>query len=77
MENEKEEIAKKANGSIKWTTLSGFFSKLIAPLTNMILSRFLAPSIFGIIASVSIITAFADILSEGGFARYILQHGYR
>jgi O-antigen/teichoic acid export membrane protein len=76
MENEKEEITKKASGSIKWTTLSCIFSKLIAPLTNMILSRFLAPSIFGIIASISIITAFADILSEGGFARYILQHDF-
>jgi O-antigen/teichoic acid export membrane protein len=68
---------KKANSSFKWNFVGQLFGKLITPLTNMLLSRLLAPEIFGIVASVTIVVSFADILSEGGFAKYILQHNFK
>ncbi len=66
----------KAAKSIKWTIVGEVSAKLIVPITNMILARLLAPEIFGIVASVSIITNFADIISESGFSRYILQQKF-
>ena len=63
----------KANKSFKWTTLAEIAAKLLAPIMNMILARFIAPEVFGIVASISIIITFAELFSEGGFSRVIVQ----
>ena len=71
-----DQYKKKASSSIKWTIVGELFAKLIVPITNMILARLLSPSIFGIVASITVITNFAEILSDSGFSRYILQHKF-
>lgn len=63
----------KANKSFKWTTLAEIMAKLLAPIMNMILARFILPEVFGIVASISIIITFAELISEGGFSRVIVQ----
>ncbi len=63
----------KANKSFKWTTIAEVAAKIMAPIINMILARFVAPEIFGIVASISIIVSFAELFSEGGFSRFIVQ----
>lgn len=67
-----EEYVKKANKSFKWVTLAEIFAKIVTPISNMILARFIAPEIFGIVASISVIISFAQIISDGGFSRYII-----
>lgn len=66
----------KAAASIKWTTIGEVAAKLIVPITNMILARLLAPEVFGLVASITVITNFAEIVSESGFSRYILQQKF-
>lgn len=40
------------------------------------LARVLAPEAFGVIATVTMITSFADMLSDAGFQRYLIQHSF-
>lgn len=66
----------KASSSIKWTTIGELIAKAIVPITNMILARLLSPEVFGLVASITVITNFAEIVSESGFSRYILQQKF-
>lgn len=66
----------KASSSIKWTIVGELAAKAIVPITNMILARLLLPEIFGLIASITVITNFAEIISDSGFSRYILQQKF-
>lgn len=70
-------IDKKINNASKWSIITEIIAKLIAPVTNMILSRLLAPEVFGIIATVSMITSFADIFTDAGFQKYLIQHTFK
>lgn len=63
----------KANRSFKWSAGAELFSKIIVLISNMVLAHLIAPSIFGIVASITIITSFAELFSEAGFSRFILQ----
>lgn len=67
-------IYAKMLGSLKWSSLTEIFSKLITPVTNMILARLLAPEEFGVLATVTMVISFTDILTDAGFQKYIIQH---
>ncbi|MFB8635205.1 lipopolysaccharide biosynthesis protein [Enterococcus casseliflavus] len=69
----KESIEKKMIYSTKWTTFGEIMAKLIAPITNLILARLLIPSDFGIVATITMIISFADIFSDIGFQKFIIQ----
>lgn len=73
LSNMAKSYQEEATSALKWTAIAEIAAKLIVPITNMILARLLAPEVFGIVASVTVITTFADIVSESGFGRYILQ----
>lgn len=62
--------------ALKWSAFTEVGSKFISPLTSMILSRLLAPEVFGIVATVVMITSFADIFTNGGFQQYLIQHEF-
>lgn len=51
-------------------------AKLIPPISNMILARLFAPEVFGAIATITMVTSFADTLSESGFQKYIVSRKY-
>jgi O-antigen/teichoic acid export membrane protein len=75
-ERDARSFESKANVSFRWTAFSEILSKLIVPIMNMVLARLVAPSIFGIVATITIVTSFAQNLTEGGFAKYLLQHEF-
>ncbi|MBY0753936.1 lipopolysaccharide biosynthesis protein [Clostridium sardiniense] len=52
-------------------------AKIIMPITNMILARLLTPDEFGVIATITMITSFADMLADAGFQKYIIQHEFK
>lgn len=68
-----ENLRQKVSNSFKWTTAAEFFSKIVSPLTNMVLARLISSEIFGIVASIQVVVSFAEMVSEGGYARFILQ----
>ena len=72
MKVEKQEVTT----AVKWSLLTEIVVKLISPITNMILARLLTPEAFGIIASLTMITTFADMFTDAGFQKYIIQHQF-
>lgn len=57
----------------KWSVFSELLSKIILPVTSMILARIISPEAFGIVATVSMIFSFADMLTEAGFQKYLIH----
>ena len=66
----------KLTNAIKWSFLTEIIVKFISPITSLILARLLTPSAFGIIASLTMITTFADMFTDAGFQKYIVQHQF-
>ena len=71
-----EGIASKAARATKWSLLTQAISKLISPVTTLILAHLLAPEVFGVVAIVAMVTTFADLFSDAGFQKYLIQHEY-
>ena len=63
----------KVLSATKWSTITELLSKLVVPISSMILARLLAPQIFGIVASISTVTSFCEIFIDAGFQKYIIQ----
>lgn len=60
------------NVATKWNVLAQLMQKIVSPLTNIILAHILAPEIFGIVASITLVTSFLDIFTEAGFQKYLV-----
>ena len=76
MDKEKTSESKKIVGATGWSLSTQIVSKIFPPITTMILARFFAPEIFGIIATVSLVTSFAETFNESGFQRYLIKKKY-
>ena len=57
----------------KWSLLTEIVSKLLPPVTNMILARLLTPGAFGLVATITMVTSFAEIFADAGFQKYLVQ----
>ena len=60
----------------KWSLVTHLASKLISPLTTIVLARILAPEAIGVVSLVTMVTSFADLFSDAGFQKYLIQHEY-
>lgn len=67
------DINSKINNASKWSLITEIVSKLMAPITNMVLARELAPEAFGMVATITMVTSFADIFTDAGFQKYLVQ----
>lgn len=63
--------------STKWASITEIIAKLITPITNMILARILAPEVFGVVATMTMILSFADMFTDAGFQKYLIQHEFK
>ena len=71
-----DELTKKASSATKWSLVTEVVVKLISPLTQVALAHILAPEAFGVVATVTMVTSFADMLSDAGFQKYLIQHEF-
>lgn len=71
-----ESIQKKAINATKWSAIINILRKLISPITNMILARLLAPEIFGVVATLTMVVSFADIFTDAGLQKFLIQHEF-
>lgn len=69
-------IVNKIGNAAKWSTVTELFTKLIVPITNMILARLLAPEAFGVVTMVTMVISFTDMLTDAGFQKYLIQHEF-
>lgn len=61
----------------KWSTITEIVSKLITPITNMILARIISPDEFGVVATITMIMSFADMFTDAGFQKYLVQNEFK
>lgn len=71
MKNEK--LQTKVINATKWSAITEIATKIMSPITNMILARIISPEEFGVVATVTMVFSFADMLTEGGFQKYLIQ----
>lgn len=71
-----DQIHQKTIRASKWSTLTEIAVKLVQPISNLILVRILAPEAFASVATINMIVSFADIFTDAGFQRYIIQRDY-
>ena len=72
-----ETIQDKIVHSARWTFITEIMAKLVQPISNMILARLLAPDAFGVLATVLMVLSLADMLSDAGFQKYIIQRDFK
>ncbi len=63
--------------STKWSAVSEVLAKMASPLANIVLARLLAPEVFGLVASFTAVTAFAEVFTDAGFQKFIVQHEFK
>ena len=69
-----KDIKLQATKATLWSGVAEIASKLITPIISMVLARLLTPEAYGIVATISIIVSFAQIFTDAGFQRYLVQH---
>ena len=70
-------LNKKAITATKWSGLSQVVSKLVHPIVSMVLARLLTPEAFGVVATLNMVITFAEIFTDSGFHKYLVQHEFR
>ena len=72
----KDDINNKFLNATKWSAITEGFSKLVSPITNMILARIISPEAFGVVATITMIISFVDMFTDAGFQKYLVQHKF-
>ena len=60
----------------KWSSITEIIAKLITPITSMVLARLLTPEAFGVVATLTMVITFAEIFTDAGFQKYLIQHEF-
>lgn len=72
-----ENLKYKFVNATKWASITEIAAKIVSPVTNMILARIISPEAFGIVATVTMIMSFADMFTDAGFQKYLVQHDFK
>lgn len=71
-----DNLDKKIANATKWSAVTEVAAKLVTPITSMVLARLLTPEAYGIVATLNMIIVFAEIFTDAGFQKYIIQHEF-
>ena len=69
-------INSKVKEATKWSSIAEVISKLFSPIVSMVLARLLTPEAFGIVTTLTMIITFAEIFTDAGFQKYLIQHQF-
>lgn len=67
---------KTIGNAAKWSVVTEVAAKLVTPISNMILARLLTPEAFGVVATATMVFSFADMFTDSGFQKYLVQHEF-
>lgn len=70
------ELNNKIVKATKWSSITEIIAKLITPITSMVLARLLTPEAFGVVATLTMVITFAEIFTDAGFQKYLIQHEF-
>ena len=71
-----QQINKDVVSATKWSAITEIAAKLVAPISSMVLARLLTPEAFGVLVTATMIISFAEIFTDAGFQKYIIQHKF-
>lgn len=66
----------KVKTATKWSAMTEILVKVLMPIVNMVLARLLTPEAFGIVTTLTMIITFAEIFTDAGFQKYLVQHEF-
>lgn len=72
-----EVLNNKVRTATKWSTIGEIAAKLVIPISSMVLARLLTPEAFGVVTTLAMIISFAEIFTDAGFQKYLIQHEFR
>lgn len=67
----------KVKTATKWSTIGEVAAKLVTPISSMVLARLLTPEAFGVVTTLTMIITFAEIFTDAGFQKYLVQHEFK
>lgn len=67
----------KVRTATKWSTIGEVAAKLVTPISSMVLARVLTPEAFGVVTTLTMVITFAEIFTDAGFQKYLIQHEFR
>ena len=70
------ELNTKVKTATKWSAVTEVAAKLVTPITSMVLARLLTPDAFGVVTTLAMIISFAEIFTDAGFQKYLVQHDF-
>ena len=73
---ENQNLNNKVIRATKWSGITEIAAKLVAPVTTMVLARLLTPDAFGVLVTAQMVISFAEIFTDAGFQKYIVQHEF-
>jgi len=68
-----DNIKQKSVAATKWSLITEVVTKLLSPIINMVLARLLTPSAFGAVAVMTMVVSFAEVFTDAGFQKYVIQ----
>lgn len=74
--NDNHSLGNVVANAARWSMLTQLASKLIAPITTIVLARFLTPEAFGVVALSTMVTSLSNMFSDAGFQRYLVQEAF-
>lgn len=69
-------LNKRVVKATKWSAITEIAAKLVMPISNVVLARILAPEAFGIVATITMVITFAELFTDAGFQKYLVQHEF-
>lgn len=59
--------------AMKWSALAELSSRVVTPLTFLVLARLLSPTDFGVVAAATVVISFSQVLSDAGIPKALIQ----
>lgn len=73
---QKKQFTEKITNAAKWSAIAEIVAKIVIAISNMVLARILVPEAFGVVATVTMVFSFADMFTDAGFSKYLIQHEF-
>lgn len=71
-----DNLNSKVKTATKWSAITEIAAKLVAPISTMVLARLLNPEAFGVLVTATMVISFAEIFTDAGFQKYIIQKDF-
>ncbi len=71
------DLNRKVAKATKWSGITEICRRLIGPVSSMVLARLLTPEAFGVVTTMAMVISFADLFTDAGFQKYLIQHEFK